>query len=47
VLDQRAVHVDETGWRTSGGVARRGPRPPLRRRSYRSPSAATASSSTR
>ena len=47
VLDQGAVHVDETGWRTAVRAARCGPRPLPRRRSCRSPSAATASSSKR
>ena len=42
-----AVHVDETGWRTSGEAARCGPRTPPAPCSCRSPSTATASSSTR
>ena len=33
VLDQGAVHVDETGWRTAVTVARCGPRPRPARRS--------------
>ena len=36
VLDQGAVHVDETGWRTAAMAARCGPRPPRMRRSSRS-----------
>jgi transposase len=48
VLDQGAVHVDETGWRTSGeGRALWTATTPGGRRSCGSPSAATARSSTR
>jgi transposase len=47
VLDQAAVHVDETGWRTSGEGRRCGPRPRRPPPSSRSPSAATATSSRR
>ena len=32
ILDQAAVHVDETGWKTAGTGGRYGPRPPRRRR---------------
>ena len=47
VLDQDAVHVDETGWRTRGRDARCGQRPRQATCSWRSPNTATVSSSTR
>jgi hypothetical protein len=47
VLDQDAVHVDETGWRTCGEGRALWTATTLKRRSCRSPNIATASSSTR
>ena len=47
VLDQRAVHVDETGWRTAGDGRALWTLTTRTRRSFGSPSTATASSSRR
>jgi transposase len=46
VLDQPAVHVDETGWRTSGDGRALWTATTPRRYSCRSPSTATVSSAT-